>query len=132
MSTDSSSRRQTLSQLQALGYSRPPKATVLTRGLARTVEQIVNTAPSLAQLAKQAQQGQARLKAISTLLPASLRKSVLSGGVEEGHWCILVPHNAAAAKLRQMLPALAAHLRSKGFDTQEIRIKVQNAALSRY
>jgi hypothetical protein len=43
-----------------------------------------------------------------------------------------VPHNAAAAKLRQMLPALAAHLRSKGFDTQEIRIKVQNAALSRY
>jgi hypothetical protein len=125
MASDPSARRKSLAELKALGYSRPPKATMLMRGQARTVEQIVHTAPSLAALAQIAQQGQARIKAISSLLPASLRNSVQSGGVDEGSWCLLVPHNAAAAKLRQLLPALAAHLRTKGFNTYEIKIKVQ-------
>jgi hypothetical protein len=125
MASDSPSRPKSLAELKALGYSRTPKATVLTRGQARTVEQIVHTAPNLSALAQIAQQGQARLKAIQSLLPGSLRQAVQSGGVEEGSWCLLVPHNAAAAKLRQLLPALAAHLRSKGFNTHEIKIKVQ-------
>jgi hypothetical protein len=29
------------------------------------------------------------------------------------------------AKLKQMLPALAAHLRSKGFKVQTIRLKIE-------
>jgi ethanolamine ammonia-lyase small subunit len=37
-----------------------------------------------------------------------------------------VSSNAVAAKLRQLLPALQAHLNSKGLDVASIRIKVQN------
>ena len=33
-------------------------------------------------------------------------------------------HATAAAKLRQLLPAFAAHLRSKGWDVQHIRVYV--------
>ena len=39
--------------------------------------------------------------------------------------CLLVRNNAAAAKIRQLLPAMAAHLRTKGWDVTEIRLKVQ-------
>lgn len=34
-------------------------------------------------------------------------------------------NNAAAAKLRQVLPAFAAHLRVKGWDVTEIRLRIQ-------
>ena len=33
--------------------------------------------------------------------------------------------NAAAAKLRQLLPAMQAHLRSKGWEVNVIRLKIQ-------
>ena len=124
MASETTPRAQSLAALQALGYTRAPKATILTRGRSQSLEQIVHTAPSLAQLSQRAQEGQARLKALASLLPASLRQSVQSGGMEDGDWCLLAPHNAAAAKLRQMLPALAAHLRSKGFHVTAIKVKV--------
>ena len=67
-----------------------------------------------------------RLLAIRSLLPAPLRASVQAGPIEEGCWCLLVGSNAVAAKLRQMLPALQAHLSSKGLGVSSIRLKVQN------
>jgi ethanolamine ammonia-lyase small subunit len=39
---------------------------------------------------------------------------------------LLVSSNAVAAKLRQLLPALQAHLNNKGLGVTSIRIKVQN------
>ena len=66
-----------------------------------------------------------RLLAIRSLLPAPLRASVQAGPIEEGCWCLLVGSNAVAAKLRQMLPALQAHLSSKGLGVSSIRLKVQ-------
>ena len=39
-------------------------------------------------------------------------------------WSVHVPSPTAAAKLRQLLPAFAAHLRSKGWDVQHIRVYV--------
>jgi hypothetical protein len=35
-----------------------------------------------------------------------------------------VNSNAAAAKLRQMLPALQAHLNSQGYSVEKIRLKI--------
>jgi hypothetical protein len=116
----------TLAALRALGYNRAPKASAITRGQARTLEQIVETAPSLAQLANIARDGQKRLQAIASLMPASLRHQVESGGIEGDSWCLLVPHSAAAAKLRQLLPALSAHLRTHGWQVQSIRVKVKS------
>jgi hypothetical protein len=45
--------------------------------------------------------------------------------VDGTSWCLLVTGNAAAAKLRQLLPALQAHLRSRGWEVNSIRLKVQ-------
>jgi ethanolamine ammonia-lyase small subunit len=45
--------------------------------------------------------------------------------LEGDTWCLLVPNNAVMAKVRNMLPSLAAHLRAKGFDIKTIRLKIE-------
>ena len=60
------------------------------------------------------------------MLPAPLRASVQAGPIEDGNWCLLVSSNAVAAKLRQLVPALQAHLAQKSLGVTSIRIKVQN------
>ena len=47
-----------------------------------------------------------------------------AGPIEGSTWSVHVPSPTAAAKLRQLLPAFAAHLRSKGWDVQRIRVYV--------
>ncbi len=115
----------TLATLRALGYNQVPRSRVRLRGLAQTVEQVVDSAPTLAHLSAMARDTQMRLRAIAPLLPASLRQVVESGGVDGSSWCLLVPNSAVAAKLRQTLPALCAHLRTKGWDVQTIQVKVK-------
>ena len=124
MATRSTPHPDTLAAYRALGYSTPPKAKVSVRGRSQTVEQVVDSAPTLAQFSAVARDTQNRLKAIAPLLPASLRSLVQSGGVEDDAWCLLVPNSAVAAKLRQTLPALCAHLRTKGWNVNTIRVKV--------
>ena len=124
MATRSTPHPDTLAAYRALGYNTPPKAKVSVRGRSQTVEQVVDSAPTLAQFSAVARDTQNRLKAIAPLLPASLRSLVQSGGVEDDAWCLLVPNSAVAAKLRQTLPALCAHLRAKGWHVNTIRVKV--------
>ena len=80
--------------------------------------------PSLASLAARAQESGERLKAIRALLPAPLRSQIQPGPIEGEEWCLLVASPAAAAKLRQLSPALLAHLRSHGWSVQTLRIKI--------
>jgi hypothetical protein len=127
MATRSTPHPDTLAAYRALGYSTPPKAKVSVRGRSQTVEQVVDSAPTLAQFSAVARDTQNRLKAIAPLLPASLRPLVQSGGVEDDAWCLLVPNSAVAAKLRQTLPALCAHLRTKGWNVNTIRVKVSGS-----
>jgi hypothetical protein len=115
---------ESLAALQALGYNQVPRARSSFRGLARNVAQVVQNAPTLAALSARAQDGQARLAAIAPLLPPMLRGVVQSGEAQDDAWCLLVPHASAAAKLRQMLPALAAHLRTKGWPITQLHVKV--------
>jgi hypothetical protein len=124
MATRSTPHPDTLAAYRALGYNAPPRAKVSVRGRSQTVEQVVDSAPTLAHFSAVARDTQNRLKAIAPLLPASLRPLVQSGGVEGDVWCLLVPNSAVAAKLRQTLPALCAHLRTKGWDVNTIRVKV--------
>jgi hypothetical protein len=115
---------ETLAALRALGYNQVPSSKARLRGRAQTVEQVVDSAPTLAHLSAMARDTQQRLRAIAPLLPSTLRHLVQSGGVEGSTWCLLVPNSAVAAKLRQTLPALCAHLRTKGWDVQSIQVKV--------
>ncbi len=126
MATRSTPHPDTLAACRALGYSQPPKSKSFVRGKSQTLEQVVDAAPTLSQLSAIARDTQNRLKAIAPLLPVSLRALVQSGSVEDDTWCLLVPNSAVAAKLRQTLPALCAHLRTKGWNVNTIRVKVKS------
>ncbi len=94
-----------------------------------TVLQATEASPTLASLAERARDSSARLRAIEPLIPATLRAAVRAGPVDATHWCLLLDNNAAAAKMRQLLPALEAHLRTKGWESRSIRLKVQDSRL---
>jgi len=64
---------------------------------------------------------------MEALIPVALRKAVKAGPIDGTTWCLLLDNNAVAAKMRQLLPALEAHLRSKGWEINSIRLKVQMA-----
>lgn len=80
--------------------------------------------PTLARLTQLARESGERLKAIESSIPAPLRASVRPGPIEGTSWCLLVDSNAAAAKLRQLLPVLQATLNSRGWEVTVIRLKV--------
>ena len=95
------------------------------RHYAVTVQQASAESPTLAKLTALTRDSSDRLKAIELLIPASLRTAVQAGPIDGDNWCLLVKSNAAAAKIRQLLPALQAHLRSRGWEVNAIRLKVQ-------
>ena len=78
----------------------------------------------LAQLARRMRESQARLVAITPLLPPALRAQVKAGPIDELGWTLLVSNSAVSAKLRQMVPALEAHLRTQGWDGPPVRVKM--------
>ncbi|PUE40662.1 DciA family protein [Limnohabitans sp. Bal53] len=90
------------------------------------LQQAAQESPTFALLMGRVKESSERLLAIRSLLPAPLRAGIQAGPIEDGTWCLLVSSNAVAAKLRQLLPALQAHLNSKSMGVTSIRIKVQN------
>lgn len=78
----------------------------------------------LALLARRMRESQDRLAAITPLLPPAMRSSVRAGPIDDTGWSLLASSNAVAAKLRQMLPALEAHLRTRGWDGPPLRVKL--------
>lgn len=91
-----------------------------------TLQQAAEDSPALARLAALARESSQRLESVRGQLPPGLQAAVKAGPLEGGSWCLLVRGNAAAAKLRQLLPALVAQLRSQGCSVDQIRIRVQN------
>ena len=91
------------------------------------MQQAADESPTLARLSQLARESGERLKAVEPLIPASLRCAVKAGPIDGTAWCLLVDSSAAAAKLRQVLPALIAHLCSRGWEVNSIRLKVQIA-----
>ena len=81
----------------------------------------------LAKLAALTRDSSERLRAIQGLIPIALRAAIQAGPIEDDCWCLLVKNNAAAAKLRQLLPTLEAHLRSHGWNVNTIRLKVHTS-----
>jgi hypothetical protein len=88
------------------------------------VQQAVGNSPTLARLAELVQDSNNRFKAIESLLPGNLRSAVKAGPIDGDSWCLLVNGNAAAAKLRQLLPLLQAGLQRQGWRVTNIRLKI--------
>lgn len=92
------------------------------------LSQALDEAPMMGGLHERLQASARCLAIVRPLLPEALRASVLAGPIDEHGWCLLVPHQAAAAKIRQLLPALEAALAASGQPATRIRIRVQRAA----
>jgi len=90
-----------------------------------TLFQASQDSPTLAKLTELTRDSVARLKAIEALIPSPLRPCIKAGPIEGTVWCLILENNSAAAKIRQLLPAMTAHLRVKGWDVESIRLKVQ-------
>lgn len=90
-----------------------------------TLLQATQESPMLAKLSGLATESVARLRAIESLIPPNLRASIKPGPIDGANWCLILDNNATAAKIRQLLPALQAHLRVKGWEVNAIRLKVQ-------
>ena len=97
------------------------------RHQAVTLAQASMESPTLARLSELVRDSSLRLKAVESLIPPLLRPAIKAGPIDGPTWCLLVESNAAAAKLKQLLPALQAHLRSKGWEVTAIRLKVQTS-----
>jgi hypothetical protein len=86
--------------------------------------QAIDNSPSLAKLAGMARASAEMLKSVEVLLPLALRSSVQAGPIDGDSWCLLVTGNAAAAKVRQLVPTLLARLQANGHVVRTIRLKV--------
>jgi hypothetical protein len=92
-----------------------------------SLQQAAEDSPTLARLAQLARESGERLKAVESLIPAPLRSAIKAGPIDGTDWCLLVETNAAAAKVRQVLPALVDRLRDRGWQVNSIRLKVHIA-----
>lgn len=89
-----------------------------------TLSQAAENSPSLARLTELARESNEWLKAVEPLIPEALRQAVQAGPIDGDTWCLLVSGNAAAAKIRQLVPLIQARLRGKGSKVTSIRLKV--------
>jgi hypothetical protein len=110
--------------LAETGPPEPPYRLASSSRSALTLQQAVAQAPVLARLGELAAESNARLAVILPALPPALRPLIRCGAPDCEAWTLLVPHNAAAAKLRQLTPTLTAALAAAGHPVASIRIKV--------
>lgn len=89
-----------------------------------TLHQAVGDSPSLARLTQLVRESNQRLKAIEALIPGGLRPAVKAGPIDGENWCLLVSGNAAAAKIRQLIPLIQASLLRQGWKVTTIRLKI--------
>lgn len=90
-----------------------------------TLAQAAQQSTTLAHLVQLTAESAQRLKAVESLIPILLRPAIQAGPIDGKAWCLLVKGNAAAAKLRQLLPLIQAALQARGCEVTSIRIKVQ-------
>jgi hypothetical protein len=103
--------------LPNVSTNKPPQGAISAHDAAQN-------APTLAHLAQLGRESTDRLKAIEALIPEALRSAVKAGPIDEKSWCLLVSSNAAAAKIRQLLPVLEGRLLAEGWKVNSIRLKI--------
>lgn len=105
---------------------RPRSPALASQTLA--INQALADSEPLALLSRRMQQSKDRFAAITPLLPTAMLASVRAGPIDEAGWSLLASSSAVAAKLRQMQPALDAHLLAQGFVGVPLRVKLLGPA----
>jgi hypothetical protein len=80
----------------------------------------------LARLAERLRESKQRFDCIAPVLPDGLAALTQPGPVDVHGWTVLAANAAVAAKLRQLVPLLAARLSEHGFTELPLRVKVQS------
>jgi len=88
------------------------------------IRQALAQSEPLMQLTRRLRESNDRLAAITPLLPPAMRPHVKAGPIDETGWTLLAGNNAVSAKLRQMVPALEAQLRMRGWDGPPVRVRL--------
>jgi hypothetical protein len=96
------------------------------RNTSFTLEEAAKESPTLVRLLNLSRQSGDRLQTIQFLIPINLRPAITAGPIDDTTWCLIIEGNAAAAKLRQLLPTLQAHLLLSGENITSIRLKVKS------
>ena len=89
-----------------------------------TAHQAVENSPTLGHLTGLLKESSARLAAIESLIPETLRPAVKAGPIDGETWCLLIQGNAAAAKVRQLIPRIQSRLLQEGWKVTSIRLKI--------
>ena len=89
-----------------------------------TAHKAVENSLTLGHLTTLLKESSARLAAIESLIPETLRPAVKAGPIDGETWCLLVYGNAAAAKLRQLIPRIQSRLVQEGWKVTSIRLKI--------
>jgi hypothetical protein len=90
----------------------------------QTVAAALGRSEPLTSLLQRMRESKARLDTLVPLFPPGLADGIRAGPLDDSAWVLLVSNAAAAAKLRQMLPALEGALREHGWPGPPIKIKV--------
>jgi hypothetical protein len=80
----------------------------------------------LALLAERLRESKRRFDCIAPVLPSALAAQARPGPVDEHGWTVLVANAAVAAKLRQLVPLMAARLSEQGFADVPLRVRVHS------
>lgn len=91
----------------------------------RNLRQALQGSETLAGLLGRVQASRDRLAAVLPLLPPELAGQLRAGPLDEQAWLLLVDNSAAAAKLRQWLPALQQALAARGWADPPAKVRVQ-------
>ena len=108
--------------------TRPNAPKASTQAMSVPIRQALGDSEPLVRLAQRVRDSQARLVAVSALLPAQLANQVRSGPLDDEGWTLLAANTAVAAKLRQMLPLLVQALTDQGWPARALRVKVLGSA----
>lgn len=100
---------------------------------ARTVQQVLDQAPSLALLQQQLHQSKNCLDAVRPLIAPAMQKNIHAGPIEQHEmpngsphycWILLANNTAVATKLRQMHPLFLQYLKKTGLTIHEVKIQI--------
>lgn len=107
----------------------PPRTVPPLPGSLSAAQAAVQSVP-LGALLERLKLSRQRLAAVVSVLPDGLQAEVRAGPLDEQDWVLFVPGNAAAAKLRQCLPALEETLLQQGWPRRTLKVRILAPASS--